>query len=233
MKFSISKEVFEHFAELSVGVVIAENIDNSGSSEELEKLISEVVGIIKTGSAPTEFVNNPLISPWKSAYFDYDKKPHATHSSVERLTKEVFDSGDIERKNKLRDLCSFVSLKHTVPVVSFDAGKLVGDFSLERAKGDEFFYDPNLKEPLHPEKGEIIYLNSTNVLARKLDYTESDKALVDEKTKKSVILIEGLKPLLRTQIEEISKELVELVKTFCKGDVHFLVLDKENSSVEF
>lgn len=231
MKFSISKEVFEKFAELSVGLVIVSEMDNSKDSEELGKLISEIVELVSVNYNPTEFANNSLISPWKSAYFDYEERPHLTHSSVERLTREIADTGDIERQNKLKDLCSFVSLKHTVPVECFDLEKINGDFSLLRAKGDEHFY--NEGEMINPEKGEFIYEDSTNILARKLDYSESDRALVSENTKKAVVLVEGLKPLLKVKVEEITKEMADLVKTFCKAKVNFLILDKENKEVGF
>ncbi|MBW2992542.1 hypothetical protein KY345_04965 [Candidatus Woesearchaeota archaeon] len=228
MKFSISKEVFEQFAELSVGLVIVSDMDNKGESEELAKLVDEIVELVKANYNPTEFANNSLISPWKSAYFDYEEKPHITHSSVERLIKEIFGKGDVSRKNKLRDICSLVSLKHTVPVECFNSGEIDGNFSLKRAEGDEHMLDGG-----HPEKGEFIYHDTLGVLARKLDYVESEKTLVDERTKKAVVLIEGLKPLLKAKVEEITKETADLVKTFCKGEVNFLVLDKENSEVEF
>lgn len=230
MKFSIQKEVFEQFAELSIGLVVVKNLENKGSSEELIKLIGEISSLIKANFNPTEFANNNLISPWKSAYFDYEEKPHLIHSSVERLTNEVIN-GEVESKNKLKDVCSLISLKHTVPIECFDIGKMNGDFSLIRAKGNEFFYSEG--ETKNPEKGEFIYLDSINVLARKLDYTEGDKALVDENSKEVVVLVEGLKPVLKEKVEEISAEVGDLINTFCKGEVNYLILDKENPSVEF
>ena len=233
MRFSISKDVFEHFNELSIGVIIAEDIDNSGSSDEINKLVSEMADFVSTNFNPTEFANNQLISPWKSAYFDFEKKPYNTHSSVERLTAEIMKEGDIKRRNKLKDLCSFISLKHTVPVECFDLENIQGDFSLKRAKGNEHFYDTKAGKMIHPEKGEFIYMDSINVLSRKLDYKESDKAQVSKRTKRAIILIEGLQPLLKTKVEGITKEMAELTKTFCKGRVNFLVLDKNNSSAGF
>lgn len=231
MRFSISQEVFEHFTGLSVGVIIAQETDNTGKSEELDKLLSEMVELVRINYNPTDFSNNNLISPWKSAYFDYEKKPHKIHSSVEKYTKEVIEKGDIRRINKLKDISKFISLKHTVPVECFDTRKIDGYLSLERAKGDEHFFED--RKIVNPEKGEFIYKTSTVVLARKLDYVESRKGAVDENTKSAIILIEGLKPLLKTKIEEISKDASDLVQGFCNAKVNFLILDKDNPSIEF
>jgi DNA/RNA-binding domain of Phe-tRNA-synthetase-like protein len=233
MKFSVSKEVFGQFRGFSVGVVIAEDIRNKKSSDELDELISEIVGLVSTNFNQTDFANSQMISPWKSAYFDYEEKPHTTHSSVERLTKEVMDTGDIKRKNRLKDLCSFISLKHTVPVECFDIEHIQGGLSLKRAAGNEFFYDAGSKKSVNPEKGEFIYSDGINVLARKLDYIESDKASVSESTKKAVILIEGLTPLSKSEVKNITKEAADLVKTFCKAKVSSFVLDEKNSEAEF
>ena len=233
MEFSISKEVFEHFKDLSIGVIIAESIENEKDSEELENLLSEMVGFVKDNFSPLNIKNHSMISPWKSAYFDYEEKPHTTHSSVERLTKKIMEKGDIESKNKLRDLCNFISLKYMVPVECFDISKAQKGISFTRAKGDEFFYDEKLKKAENPEKGELIYSDALNVLARKLDYTESGKAAVSSKTKKAIILVEGLKPLTKAKVSKITEEISGLAESFCKAKIKSFVLDKKNSSAEF
>jgi DNA/RNA-binding domain of Phe-tRNA-synthetase-like protein len=233
MKFSISKEVFGQFKELSVGIIMAEDIENTEDSEEIEKLVSEITELVNDNFNPTNLANNRLISPWKSAYFDYEEKPHKTHSSVERLTKEAMENGEIERKNKLKDLCNFISLKYIAPVECFDLAKAQNEILLIRAKGDEFFYDPKLRKAVNPEEGEFIYTDRVNVLARKLDYTESDKAAVDKRTKKAVILVEGLKPLTKAKVRKITEEIAGLVEIFCKAKVKSFVLDKGKSSAEF
>lgn len=233
MKFSVSKEVFGQFRGFSVGVVLAEDIENKKSSDELEELISEVVELVSANFSPTDFANSQMISPWKSAYFDFEEKPHTTHSSVERLTKEVMDKGDIKRKNKLKDLCNFISLKHTVPVECFDMEHIQRGLSLKRAAGKELFYEAGSKKPIHPEKDEFIYTDGISVLARKLDYVESAKASVTESTSRAVILIEGLTPLSKSEVKKITEEAADLVKTFCKAKVSSLVLDAKNSEAEF
>jgi DNA/RNA-binding domain of Phe-tRNA-synthetase-like protein len=232
MRFSISKEVFEYFKEFSVGVIAAESIDNKESSDKLDELISDIVELVKANFNPADFANDRMLSPWKSAYFDYEEKPHKTHSSAERLTKEVMDSGDIKRKNMLRDLCNFISLKHIVPVECFDAEKINGSLSLKRAKGNEFFYIASSKKSLAPEKGELIYEDRLNVLARKLDYVESERASVKETTKKAIILIEGLKPISKADVKKITEEAADLIEAFCKANVKTFVLDSRNSEAE-
>jgi DNA/RNA-binding domain of Phe-tRNA-synthetase-like protein len=124
-------------------------------------------------------------------------------------------------------------LKHTVPVECFDSEKINAELILKRAKGNEFFYDAEQKKKINPEKGEFIYADKVNVLARKLDYSDSDKALTSNKTKKAVILIEGLKPLTKAKVEKIADETAELIEGFCKGKTRVFMLDKENSSIEF
>jgi DNA/RNA-binding domain of Phe-tRNA-synthetase-like protein len=53
-----------------------------------------------------------------------------------------------------------------------------------------------------------------------------------DSTKNATLVVEGLPPVSREEVEQILKELSELVKSVCGGDVKTLVLDETTPEAE-
>ena len=53
-----------------------------------------------------------------------------------------------------------------------------------------------------------------------------------ENTKNVTLVVEGMAPVTKSEIESIINELVELVSKHCGGDVTKFVLDKDNPTVD-
>ena len=56
---------------------------------------------------------------------------------------------------------------------------------------------------------------------------------ITEITKNVVLYVEGIPPITKQKLTEVCKELVDLIKTFCKGEAGYYILNKKESSVEF
>ena len=74
-KLTISPKIFTKFSKLNVGIVIAKNIDNTGSDQKIAKLLKEIEDYVKINFTPVELAKHPLISPWRAAYSDFGSKP--------------------------------------------------------------------------------------------------------------------------------------------------------------
>ncbi len=233
MKLILSKEVLAKFPKLNVGIVIAKGIDNTGKEKGIYKLLQDVEKLVQLNFVPEDLAKHPLISPWRAAYSEFGAKPSKYNSSVEALMRRILKGEKIPRINKLVDLYNYLSLKHLIPMGADDLGKTSGSIRLAIAKGNERFVPLGQKKPENPDKGEVIYKDSKRVLCRRWNWRDSNETKITEKTKNAVIYVEGLPPVNKKKLVDVCKEVVDLVSTFCSGDVKYYILNKKNPEVLF
>lgn len=233
MKLTISPVIFKSYPELNVGIVIAKNIDNTGSDEKIYHLIKEVQEYIKLNFVPEKISQHPLISPWRAAYSEFGAKPSTYHSSVEALMKRILKGDDIPRVNKIVDIYNYVSLKHLIPMGADDLDNVDTEIILTKARGSEIFVPLGSDDIEHPEQGEVIYKDQRKVLCRRWNWRGSETSKITEKTKNCIIYIEGLPPITKEKLELACKETVKLINMFCQRESEFHILDKGNSELKF
>lgn len=232
MKLSISSDIFKKHPKLHVGIVVSENIDNTGSDDKIYTLLDDIQNLIKLDFVPEDLAKHHLISPWRAAYSDFGSKPSKYNSSVEALMKRILKGDKIPQINKFVDIYNFLSLKYIIPMGADDLDNVEGDIQLTIAKGDEVFVPLNSDQVENPDQGEVIYRDDRNVLCRRWNYRDCDKTKITDKTKKAILYIEGLPPVTKEKVEEICKEAVQLITMFCEGEANYHILDVGNSEVE-
>ncbi len=116
MKFHISPQIFEKFPGLTVGVVIAKNVDNIGNIEEIQKRLRAMEAGIRAKYNAETLSQDPKIDVWRKAYLAFGAKPKEGKSSVESLYGLVLRGVNLRPINKLVDVYNLVSLKHMLPV---------------------------------------------------------------------------------------------------------------------
>lgn len=232
MKFKINYKIFEKFQGLNIGIVIAKDIDNTGNVKEIQNKIREQEKEIRAKYNTEILSQNPRIDIWRKAYSAFGAKPKENKSSVENLYRLVLKGINLKQINKLVDIYNFISLKHMIPVGGEDIDKIKGDIILTFAEPNE---TPVLllgdKEPRPPREGEVIYKDDVSTICRRWNWREADRTKLTEKTKNCILVIEGLSPVKKKEIESATKELKELVKKFCGGDVSYEILDENKLEV--
>jgi len=228
MKFKINHKIFERFPGLTISIVVCKNINNSGASEEIQKNIRSEESIIREKFTSETLSLNPKIDAWRKAYSAFGAKPKENKSSVENLYRMVLKGIDLRHINKLVDIYNFISLKHMLPAGGEDIDKIQGDVGLTFAEADE----PAVlllgdKEPRPPHAGEVIYKDSVSAICRRWNWREADRTKFTEETKNCFLVIEGLPPVAKEEIETASKELSGLVQEHCGGEVSYIILDIE------
>ena len=227
MKFSIDSEILERFPGLNIGIIIAKNIDNSGNDEEILKILHEKQEEIRQNFDTETLSQNSKIDAWRKAYSSFGAKPKKNKCSVENLYRMTLQSINLNHINKIVDIYNYISIKHIVPVCVDDIEKIDGDIILRFARGDETFVELNSDETKNPKEGEVIYSDDKEILCRRWNWRECDKSKMTEDTKNVCLVVEGLPPVAKDEIESISEELGELVQKFCGGDVSTFVLNKD------
>lgn len=233
MKFKIDHKIFEKFPRLTIGVVICKNIHNSGIQEEVQKEIREQENKIREKYNTETLSQTPKIDVWRKAYSAFGAKPKENKSSVENLYRLVLQGVNLRHINKLVDIYNFISLKHMVPVGGEDIDKIRGDVILKFAEPNE----PAVlllgdKEPRQPHAGEVIYKDNISAICRRWNWREADRTKFTEETKNCFLVIEGLLPVTKQEIEDATKELKDLVQKFCGENITYKILDENQPETD-
>jgi len=232
MKFKINKEIFEKFPDLIIGVVVARNINNKGINQNIIDLIRKEEKRIKENFDIETLSQNPKIGAWRKAYSSFGAKPKKYKSSVENLYRMILQGIQLRHINKIVDIYNYISIKHMVPVGGDDIDRVEGDIVLKFATGNEKFVELNSQEIKNPRPGEVVYMDNKEVLCRRWNWRECDKTKMTEETKNVCLVIEGLLPVTKEEIEKIISELADLIKKFCNGEIKTFILDKNNQEIE-
>jgi len=196
---------------LVIGVVKVKGLDNSGSESEIQSMIADVQSEIRKKYSKETLAEVPKIKVWREAYIRFGAKPKTYKPSVEALYRMTLDGIPVRPINKVVDIYNYISLKHMVPVGGDDLDHVDGDIELTYAKGDEKFELLGSKELQNPEKGEVIYKDDKEVLCRRWNWRECDKSKMTQDTKNVSLVIEGLPPVTKGEMEQIANELGEIV----------------------
>jgi DNA/RNA-binding domain of Phe-tRNA-synthetase-like protein len=232
MKFKVEPDIFERFPGLNIGIVVARQIDNHGESEEIMSFILEKEEEIRRQHDKETLSQHPKIQAWRHAYSSFGAKPKKYKSSVESLYRMVLNGINLRHINKVVDIYNYVSVKHMVPIGGDDMAQVEGDIRLKFASGDESFTPLNSEETVTARQGEVVYMDSKDVLCRRWNWRECDKTKMTEETEDVVLVVEGLPPVTKEEVQEIIGELSRLVAEYCGGEKETFILDEENPEIE-
>jgi lysyl-tRNA synthetase class 2 len=175
---------------------------------------------------------HPKIRAWRQAYSSFGAKPKKYKSSVESLYWLVLKGNELRSINKIVDIYNYISLKHLVPVGGDDTAKVDGDIRLKFARGDEPFTPLNSEEIETPKEGEVVYTDSKEVLCRRWNWRECDKTKMTEDTREALLVVEGLPPVTKEEMQKIIEELSTLISEYCSGETRTFILDGASREAE-
>ncbi len=211
----INEMIFENNPGLVIGVIAAKGIDNNGN---VNPRTAEVTARIRERYTIENLGNEPKINSWREAYKKFGAKPKEHRSSVENLYRLVLNGRELREINKLVDIYNYISLKYMLPVGGEDLDKVKGEIELTYVADNE---KPILllgdSEPKTPKKGEIIYKDDNGAICRRFNWREAERTKLTEGTKNCVLVIEGLPPANKSDVELALNEMAELIKENCGG----------------
>ena len=162
----------------------------------------------------------------------FDAKPKKYKSSVENLYRMILKGMKLRSINKIVDIYNFVSIMHMIPVGGDDMEKVEGDITLAFARGGETFIPLNVKEAETAKQGEVVYIDSKEVLCRRWNWRECEKTKMTEETREVILVAEGLPPVTGADMEDIIQELRRLIQKHCGGKPEVFVLNQERTEIE-
>lgn len=82
--------------------------------------------------------------------------------------------GDVPTVNALVDIGNLVSIRHALPVAVFDLANVAAPVTVSFAAGDEPFTDLGSTEAVHPDPGEVVFIDGNGeVCARRWCWRQS------------------------------------------------------------
>lgn len=220
----VNKELFANNPGLVLGVLKFQDINNHGIVNLDFGSITDTIR--KKYTSIENIQNEPKLNSWRNAYIKFGAKPKEHRSSVENLYRLIIGGRVLRSINKLVDIYNYISLKYMVPVGGEDLDNVKGEIELTYANENE---TPILllgdNEPKQPKKGEVIYKDENGAICRRFNWREAERTKLTEETKNCVLVVEGLPPVNKSEVELALNEMAELIKEKCGGSYEKWILE--------
>lgn len=136
---SISEEIAKACPNLHV-VVVACDVKNTLSNEQLWREISEVENAIRTSGKLEDINKFPPIQATRQAYKRLGKDPNRYRPSAEALRRRIFRDLPLYKIDTLVDIINLLSIQSGYSIGGFDAAKIDGSLVLGVGKEGEIYH---------------------------------------------------------------------------------------------
>jgi DNA/RNA-binding domain of Phe-tRNA-synthetase-like protein len=232
MFFSIQKELFNLLPDLTIGMVVAMEVDNTRPVKEVDDLLTQATEGMRKSFVADKAQEHPRIKPWRTAFSKLGISGSKFPSSIESMAKRILRGDPFPRINSLVDLYNGVSLRYLVPMGGHDLDTLKGNIHLRFAEGWEPFTPMGGGETMVVPKGELVYRDDQEVLTRNWVWRQCEKDKATEKTRNIFIPIDVLGEVGSERAQEIIRELSHLIPRYLGGNILSAILNIENPSAE-
>ncbi len=233
MFFSIQKEIFDILPDLTIGLVVAKDVDNTHPSKEIDDLLARAVEEVKKNFVGDKAQEHPRIKPWRTAFSKLGISGSKFPSSIESMARRILKGDPFPKINPLVDLYNSVSLRFFVPMGGHDLDTLEGNIHLRFTEGWEPFTPMGGGEKVTVPKGELVYRDDREVLTRNWVWRQCEKDKATEKTKNIFIPMDVLGEVGRGRADEIILELSQLIPRYLGGTLFSAILNSDKPLIEF
>jgi DNA/RNA-binding domain of Phe-tRNA-synthetase-like protein len=208
--FRIEEPFWALFPEASIGIVIADNIDNRRHEAAARDELASAVAAARDAIGEADLATHPAVAPWREAYRRFGMKPSRYRSSIENLLRSLRGEGP-RGINPLVDCYNAVSLRHLLPCGGEDLAAVRGDLRLTRALGGELFVPLGSTEEQPPEAGEVVYADDLGTICRAWNWREAERTKLTTETRRAVLVIEALPPRTSADLQAACDDLAALL----------------------
>lgn len=226
--FQYHPEIASRFPAVVGGVILAENLQNGPSPDELAAAYraEQQATLQRVGDTPLSQIAS--LSAWRSAFSAFGVEPTKYRSAAEALLRRLTKKGDIPGINTLVDLGNLVSIRYGLPVAIFDTREVTGPVTVHFALGPERFTPLGEAVVEHPEPGEVVFSDETGlVLARRWCWRQSEQSAAQPSTTRAIITVEAQHDHGQTDIKAALNDLLELLTRYAGDNFISTILDAE------
>jgi DNA/RNA-binding domain of Phe-tRNA-synthetase-like protein len=229
--YTVDSKVFEMFPGYVRGVVIASDVKNGASPDDLVSMLRDAETTLRARLSIDALAEHPRIESWRRAFRELGARPSEFRSSIEALARRVLRGEPMRSVSSLVDIGTLASLAHLLPVGAHAIDVVTQDIALRPATGDEEFVALGSQEVERPLPGEIVFVEGNRVLTRRWTWRQANHTATLPGTCEVEINVDGLPPVPSSEVEAVCREVIELVKQFCGGQSRYEVLSRDNPSI--
>jgi DNA/RNA-binding domain of Phe-tRNA-synthetase-like protein len=232
LHYSIADEIFARFPGYARGVVLAYDVANGESSSEVVSLLRDAEASVYNQLKIETIAEHPRIKSWREAYRSFGARPSEFRSSIEAMARRALRHDSLPSINALVDIGNAVSLRYLVPTGGHAIDVLTQDIALRPAKGDETFTPFGSEQAESPLPGEIIFAEGNIVLTRRWTWRQANHTLTLPTTKAIEYNVDGLPPIPVSEVDEICRRVMDLIRRFCGGRARYEILTREHPRIK-
>ncbi len=211
MLFDYSPEILDRFPTIRAGIIHVTGLRNGPAPAELTAAYAaqQAATIERIGDTP--LAELPSVAAWRRTFSGFGVKPTQYRSAIESLLRRLTKKGDIPSISALVDIGNLVSIRHDLPVAFIDLAEIDGTTVVRFAEGDERFLDLGSSESIHPEPGEVIFVDEAGLVsARRWCWRQSGVSATGPGTTDVLVTIEGHHDAAAADVAAAVNDLVEL-----------------------
>jgi len=231
MKFIIDKRLFDLFPGMSIGVVILHDLDNSGTSKEVNQFFQQVQRDFRQAFPYPKIQDHPYINPWREAFHRLGISASKFNSSIEAMGRRILKGNYLPSINKLVDLYNALSIKHVIPIGGHDMGTIKGNIYLCITTGEEKFLPMGSEQWETVPSGEVVYKDDQEVLTRRWVWRQCEKDKVTPSSRQVFIPIDVLGEVGKEKLIEVIADFTALIPRYLSATTSHYILDRDNREV--
>jgi len=231
LHYSIADEIFTRFPGYVRGVVLAYDVENGESPGEVVSLLRDAEASVRQRLKIETIAEHPRIKAWREAFRSFGAKPSEFRSSIEAMARRALRNDPLPSINTLVDIGNAVSLRYLIPTGGHAIDVISQDICLRLATGDEMFTPFGSEQVESPLPGEIIFAEGNTVLTRRWTWRQADHSLTHPTTKAVEYNVDGLPPIPISEVDEVCRQVMDLIRRFCGGRTRYELLTREHPRI--
>ena len=190
--FRYAPDVLDRFPTIAGGVIAARHLGDAADPGALfEAYMAEQAAVLDR-IGDTLLSEVPSLAAWRRVFSAFGVAPTKYRNAAESLLRRLTKKGDIPSIAPLVDIGNLVSIRYGLPVAVFDLSGFDAPLTVSFADGSEQFADLGSSESIHPEPGEVVFLDGAGeVHARRWCWRQSGRSAAGPATTDVLITIEG------------------------------------------
>lgn len=213
--FGYDPAVRARFPGLRVAALHATRLANGPSAAGLLDAYADAQREASVRLRTTAIAELPSVAAWRRAFSQFGAKPTQHRNAAEALLRRLDKQGEIPSISTLVDIGNLASIRHGVPVALFDLSRISGDLTVRFARGDEPFADLGSSETVHPDAGEIVFVDGDGVVhARRWCWRQSAQSATGASTREALIVTEAQHDGAEHDVDATAAEIAALLGSF-------------------
>ena len=191
-RFGYDPLILRRFPGIVGGVIDATGVVNGPTPADLASSYRAEQAAVLARLGDTPLSELPSLAAWRRAFRGFGVDPTQYRSAAEALLRRLTKQGELPSIGVLVDLANLVSIRHALPVAVFDQRGVVGATTVRFARGDETWADLGASETLHPDPGEVVFVDEAAVVsARRWCWRQSAGSAARDDTSEILLTVEG------------------------------------------